>query len=88
LALAFVGGVVESIQWIEQNQEQAKRIMAKYTGVPSQYVPSYHFQKNGQVVMDDVQFWIDELMRRGDLKRSGLKSSDVATNRYNKAVAK
>jgi ABC-type nitrate/sulfonate/bicarbonate transport system substrate-binding protein len=82
-ATAFVSGIVESINWIEANQDEAKKIISKYTGVDEKYVPVYHFQKNGVVIMDDVSFWMDFMKSIGDLNADWLKPEDIATNVYN-----
>lgn len=82
-ATAFVSGIVESINWIEANQDEAKKIISKYTGVDEKYVPVYHFQKNGVVIMDDVSFWMDFMKSIGDLNAGWLKPEDIATNVYN-----
>lgn len=87
-AKAFVSAVVEAIAWIEANQEEAKAIIAEHTKIPAEYVPEYHFQPNGQVVMDDVQFWLDYLIERGDVTATWLKAEDVATNQYNPLLEK
>jgi len=81
-AKAFVAGIVDAIDWIENNQELAKPIIAKYTGIEAEYVPVYHFQPGGIVVDEDVQYWLDYMIRRGDVKVDWLKASDIANNNY------
>lgn len=88
LAQSFTTCVADAINWIEKNQAEAKTIVAKYTGLKSEYVPDYHFTPNGQVRMDDVQFWMDYLKQRGDLTASWVKPENVATNQYNLYVTK
>jgi ABC-type nitrate/sulfonate/bicarbonate transport system substrate-binding protein len=83
-AQAFVGGIVQAIQWIEENQKEAAAIVGKYTGIPKEYVPEYHFQPQGRVVMDDVRFWVDYLRRRGDLTANWVTPEMVATNEYSR----
>jgi ABC-type nitrate/sulfonate/bicarbonate transport system substrate-binding protein len=85
-AKAFVKSVVQAIEWIEANQADAKHIIAKYTGVEPEFVPDYHFQENGQVVIKDAQFWLEYLTKRGDLENDWLQVADFATNRYNEKV--
>lgn len=85
-AEAFVSGIVESINWIEANQAEAKKIIAKYTGIEEKYVPEYHFQKNGAVIMEDVKFWMEYMKSSGDLKVNWIKPEDIATNLYNKKI--
>jgi len=83
-AQAFVSGIVDAINWIEQNEEEAKAIISKYTEIPIDSVPVYHFTPNGEVRSDDVQWWMDFLKKRGDLTVDWLLPEDVATNKYPK----
>lgn len=82
-AKAFVSGIVDAIAWIEANQEDAKAIISKYTGIEVEYVPVYHYQENGHVVMEDVQFFLDYLIERGDVEATWLQAENIATNQYN-----
>ncbi len=81
-AKAFAGGVADSIAWIEVHQDEARKIIARYTGIDEQYVPTYHFQPQGRVVEADVSFWLDYMRRRGDVTADWLKPEDVASNQY------
>ncbi|NJN66600.1 MAG: ABC transporter substrate-binding protein [Chloroflexaceae bacterium] len=83
---AFVGGVVEAIAWIEANPDAARPIIARYTGIEERYIPAYHFQPDGRVVMEDVRFWLDYMVQRGDVEASALTPEHIATNRFNAAV--
>lgn len=87
-AEAFVGGIVDAIEWIQDHPDEARSIIASYTGIDEQYIPDYQFQPNGQVVMDDVAFWLDYMVRRGDVKGVTLTPEQIATNRYNTRVQK
>ena len=83
LAEGFVTAIAEAEQWIEDNQEEAKSIISKYTGVDVRYIEDYYFQKNGVVIMGDAQYWLDYMRKHGDLTNDWLKVSDFATNQYN-----
>lgn len=82
-AEAFTAGIVDAINWIEANQDEAKAIIAQYTGIDEQYVPEYHFQPDGRVNEADVQFWLEYMRRRGDITADWLTPEQVASNRYN-----
>jgi len=86
VATAFTNGITDAIEWIEKNQDAAKPIIAKYTGIPEEYVPSYYFQPSGMVVDADVAFWLDYLLKRGDIVATWLKAEDIAGNVYNSRV--
>jgi ABC-type nitrate/sulfonate/bicarbonate transport system substrate-binding protein len=81
-AKAFVAGIVDAIKWIETHQDEAKAIQAKYTGIPVESIPVYHYTENGAVRMEDVSAWMDFLAERGDLTADWLKPEDVGTNDY------
>jgi len=82
-AKAFVAAIAEAAAWIEANQREAKLIISKYTGVDTQYIEDYHFQKNAAVIIPDAQFWLDYMRGRGEVTADWLRVSDFATNRYN-----
>lgn len=82
-ARAFVAGVVDGMEWIEANPAAARPIIARYTGIEEQFIPDYRFQPNGQVVIEDVRFWLDYIGQRGDADTAGLEPEDIATNRWN-----
>jgi ABC-type nitrate/sulfonate/bicarbonate transport system substrate-binding protein len=83
---SFVGGIVDAIEWIEANPQAAKPIIARYTGIEERYIPVYEFQPDGRVVMDDVRFWLDYMVRRGDVEGGMLSPEQIATNRFNARV--
>lgn len=82
-ASAFVGGIADAIAWIKEHPDEAREIISKYTGIEAKYVPDYHFQEHGSVLIRDVQFWMEYLTKRGDLEVDWLNVGDVATNAYN-----
>jgi len=76
-AAAFKRGTLKSIRYIEANQDEAKPIIAKCTGVDVQYIPDYFFQADGLASSLDAQYWIDYMRKRGDLKNDWLTLDDV-----------
>lgn len=88
LARAFTDGIVDAILWTEDpaNAEEAKAIVSKYTGIDVQYIPDYKFQPNGMVVMEDVEYWLDYMKRRGDVTADWITVDQIATNAYNSRV--
>lgn len=81
-AKKFVAGIVKAIAWIEENQDEAKQIISKYTGIDPAYIDDYKFQENGKVVESDAEYWL-EYMKRTEGAASWLKVEDVVTNKYN-----
>jgi len=83
LAKGFAAAVADAANWIEGNQEEAKRLVSKYTGVPAENMDDYHFQKNAAIVMDDAQYWLDYMKDSGEIAAGWLRAEDFATNRFN-----
>ena len=85
-AEAFVTAIADAIDWIEDNQEEARGIIAKYTGIPTEAVPEYHFTEHGRVRVQDVAAWMHYLRGRGDLTADWLEPGAVATDEYNARI--
>lgn len=85
IAEAYVGAIVDAINYWEENQEEAAEILAEYTSVPAGVIGEYHYTENGRVYEEDIQAWLDWLIARGDAE-AWVVASDVGTNVYNEAV--
>ena len=84
-AKAFVRGIVKAAEWIEKNQDEAKEIISKYTGVPVDKIDDYKFQKDAMVVVEDAEYWLD-YMKRTQGVADWVTVDRVVTNKYNEAV--
>ena len=85
-ATAFVAGIADAIDWLLENQEDAKAIISKYTNVEEQYIEDYFYQEDGKVNIQDCQFWLEYMKGRGELSVDWLKVEDFATNKYNERI--
>jgi len=83
LAKGFAAAVADAANWIEGNQEEAKLLVSKYTGVSPANMDDYHFQKNAAVIMSDAQYWLDYMKGSGEISADWLNVGDIATNRFN-----
>ena len=83
LARGFVAAVVEAVAWIEANQQEAKTIIGKYTGIAPEYIEDYSYQKNAAIITADAQYWLDYMLGHGDITAKWLTVGDFATNKYN-----
>lgn len=81
-AAAFALSVSDAIEWIEEHQEEAAQIIAKYTGIDSAAVGEYHFTPGGEVRPADVDYWLSWMKEKGEITADWLTPSDVATNAY------
>lgn len=81
----FVAGIVKATKWIEENQDEAKQIISKYTGIDVQYIDDYKFQPDGMVDEGDAEYWL-EYMKRTEGAADYLVVEDIVTNKYNKEI--
>ena len=81
-ATCFVTATSKAIDWIEENQDGARKIVSKYTGIPEASVRDYHFTPHGQVRLQDVQAWLTYLIERGDVA-DWVDIGSVASDEYN-----
>lgn len=86
-AKAFVAGIAKAADWIKDNQDEAKRIIAKYTGIDAEYIDDYYFQPDAMVNMDDAEYWLEYMQSHEGVSES-VTVDDVATNAYNERVKK
>jgi len=84
-ATKFVSAISSAEEWATNNQEEAKQIISKYTGIDASMIEDYHFQPNAKCVEEDCQFWLD-YMKENEGASDKLTVSDVVTNKYNKKV--
>lgn len=82
---AFVDGITKAMDWAMENQEEAKEIMEKHTGIDASLIADYKFQENGAVIMDDVQYWLDYMKAHGNIK-DNITADMIATNKFNEKV--
>lgn len=84
-AKAFVKGISRAAKWIQENQQEAKQIISKYTGIDAEYIDDYYFQPNAMVNMDDAQYWLEYMQSHEGVSKA-IKVEDIATNKYNEDV--
>lgn len=80
--IKFVSAINKSIDWIENNQEEAKKIISKYTNIPVEYIDDYKFQDNGRIVEEDIKYWLEYMHHKEKVSKE-LKIEDIGTNKYN-----
>jgi ABC-type nitrate/sulfonate/bicarbonate transport system substrate-binding protein len=85
----FVEANARAIDWARGHPQEAKELIAKILnkkgGNPesAKYWRGFGVREHGLIVDNDVQFWIDALVREGKLKEGQFKPSDIYTNEYN-----
>ena len=83
---AFVSGITDAMAWVEDNQNEAKEIISKYTGVDPSQIDDYKFQENGEVVMEDAEYWLDYMKEHDSNIKDSVTVEKIATNKYNTKV--
>lgn len=84
-AKAFVSGIAKAADWVQNNQDEAKQIISKYTGIDANYIDDYYFQPYASVNMDDAQYWLT-YMQEHEGVRADITVDDVATNKFNERM--
>lgn len=84
-AKAFVAGLVKAAEWVSEHQDEAKKIISKYTGIDAEYIDDYYFQPFCSVNIEDAEYWL-EYMKTHEGVSESMTVEDVATNEYNEAV--
>ena len=84
-AKAFVEGLAKASDWIMSNQDEAKQIISKYTGIDAQYIDDYYFQPDCRVNMDDAQYWLSYMQEHEGVSDK-ITVDMIATNKYNERV--
>lgn len=84
-AEAFVKGIVKATKWIQENQDEAKQIISKYTGIDASLIDDYVYQENAMVIEEDCSYWI-EYMKKVEGTPNWVTVDRVVTNKYNEAV--
>ena len=87
LATRFVSGIAKAAEWTAEHQDEAKQIIAKYTGIDAEYIDDYYFQPHAMVNMEDAEYWLEYMKDHEDIDQN-LTVDDVATNAYNVGVNK
>lgn len=81
-AKAFVSGITKAANWVHNNQDEAKKIISKYTGIDENYIDDYYFQPYASVNIEDAQYWLSYMQEHEGVSKN-LTVNDVATNKYN-----
>ncbi|ACL16477.1 ABC transporter substrate-binding protein [Methanosphaerula palustris] len=85
----FVNATTRAIEWDKQNRDQSKVLLAEYLekNNGNTKLAALH---NGWAIRSpptindqDVQFWVDVMVKEGLLKEGQIKPSDVYTNEFN-----
>ncbi|MGA7742003.1 MAG: ABC transporter substrate-binding protein [Polyangia bacterium] len=80
----FVKVLARAADWTNEHHDEAGQIFAKRRGLDPQYAGSWQYYQHGLIPGNEqVQWWIDLLVREGKLKKDQIQASDVYTNSFN-----
>jgi ABC-type nitrate/sulfonate/bicarbonate transport system substrate-binding protein len=78
----FARAMAQASNWLNANQEEAKKIIAKRGNVNPKQMTLMYQAPDGIIKEDSVQMWIDLLTEYGELTKP-IKARDVYTNDFN-----
>ncbi|WP_144061457.1 ABC transporter substrate-binding protein [Bacillus sp. 1NLA3E] len=82
----FVAAISKAGNWVNENPEEARKLIGKRLGMDVNKVESYAFVKDQVITEAPVQYYIDILEKEGKIKKGSVKAKDVYTNEYNPKV--
>jgi ABC-type nitrate/sulfonate/bicarbonate transport system substrate-binding protein len=79
---AFVNGITKAQAWIDNpaNWDEAARLTGESIGFDVAY--THYFSDSTAFIDEDIQYWIDELVRGGYLKENELTVDDLITRDF------
>ena len=79
---AFVTAIAKTVNWVNENREEAKQIHADWVDMDVEKVTIMNYAKDGIIKDDSIQLWIDTLVQYGEVK-SAVPLEDIYTNEFN-----
>jgi NitT/TauT family transport system substrate-binding protein len=84
-ATKFVTALSRVAEFVKNNQQEAKEIVSKYTGIAVEDIDDYKFQEFNKVKTEDAQYWLDWMIARGEV-RADITVEQIVTNRFNQNI--
>lgn len=82
----FVAAISKAGNWVNENPEEARKLIGKRLGMDVEKVERYAFVKDQVITEPPVQYYIDILEKEGKIKEGSVKAKEVYTNEYNSNV--
>jgi ABC-type nitrate/sulfonate/bicarbonate transport system substrate-binding protein len=87
----FIDGFVKAADWQRDNPDKARELDIKWTkeaGANPEpflkgFIPPSSIRNHALVEDSDIQWFIDRLVERGELKKDQIKPTDLYTNEFN-----
>lgn len=79
----FVTAIAKTANWVNQNPDEAKQIIADRLGMDVKYIDRFAYVDDLVVTEPPIQYYIDILEGEGKISVGSVKVKDVYTNDYN-----
>lgn len=78
-----VEAIAKAANWVNENPDEARKIIAEKLGMDLKYVERYAYVKDLVVTEEPIQYYIDILESEGKIKKGAVDVKDVYTNEFN-----
>ncbi|MCX7923554.1 MAG: ABC transporter substrate-binding protein [Clostridia bacterium] len=79
----FVRAIIKAHKWINQNQQEAIKIIARKMEIDPEKVSCFVYDSNEYVQESYINRWLDLMIKHGQLEKGRIKAQDIYTNEYN-----
>lgn len=81
-----VKAIAKAANWVNENPDEARKIIAKRLGMDLENVERYAYVENLVVTEEPIQYYIDILEEEGKIKKGAVDVKEVYTNEFNPFV--
>jgi sulfonate transport system substrate-binding protein len=79
----FVKSLIRAHHWINANQQEAIKIIAKRLGQDPAKMTTFFYDENDWIQDSYIQAWISAMERQKQIENGKIKPSDIYTNAFN-----
>lgn len=83
----FVEAIAKAANWVNENPEEARKIIAKRLDMDVEYIDRFAYVKDLVITEPPIQYYIDILENEGMIPKGKVSVKDVYTNEFNPFVA-
>ncbi|MFF2483433.1 ABC transporter substrate-binding protein [Paenibacillus sp. NPDC058071] len=83
----FVTAIAKTANWVNDNPEEAKEIIAKRIGIDVKYVDRFAYVDDLIITEEPIQYYIDILEEYDKIPKGKVTVKDVYTNQFNEFAA-
>jgi len=79
----FVTAIAKTANWVNENPEEARKIIAKRLNMDVKYIDRFAYVENLVITEPPIQYYIDILEQEGKIPKGKVNVKDVYTNEFN-----